>query len=172
VSRHLILVGLPGAGKSTVGRLLADRLQTQCVDIDTLIVRRMQMPITQVFGEQGEAKFRAIEAELMARALAEPPAVLVPGGGWAAQPEAMETAKQSAYVIYLRTNAATSTRRATIDSSRPLLTGDDPFEQMRHLLQQREPFYRQAHHEINVEGKSPERVTDELTIVARREAGW
>jgi len=172
VSRHLVLVGLPGAGKTTVGKLLADRLRTQCVDIDALIVRRMQMPITRVFGEQGEAKFRAIEAELMAKVLTEPPTVVVPGGGWAAQPDAMTLAKQTAYVIYLRTNPATSARRATVDASRPLLMGDDPFEQMRHLLQEREPFYRQAHHEINVEGKPPERIADELAIVARREAGW
>lgn len=95
MKRHLILVGLPGAGKTTVGKLLAERLQTQRVDIDALIVRRMQMPITRVFGEVGEATFRALEAEFMAKTLAEAPAVVVPGGGWAAQPNAIELAKQN-----------------------------------------------------------------------------
>jgi len=172
VKRHLILVGLPGAGKTTVGKLLAERLQTQRVDIDALIVRRMQMPLTRVFGEIGEPTFRALEAELMARTLVEPPTVVVPGGGWAAQPDAIELAKQAGYIIYLRAHVRTAALRATIDEGRPLLMGGDPLAQMVQLLKEREPYYLQADHEINTEGKSPERIADELAIVARREAGW
>jgi shikimate kinase len=172
VKRHLILVGLPGAGKTTVGKLLAERLQTQRVDIDALIVRRMQMPITRVFGEVGEATFRALEAEFMAKTLAEAPAVVVPGGGWAAQPNAIELAKQNGFLIYLRALARTAAQRATIDEGRPLLMTGDPLEGMQRLLKEREPFYLQANHEINTEGKSAERIADELAIVARREAGW
>ena len=172
MKRHLILVGLPGAGKSTVGRLLAARLGTECLDIDALVVRRMQMPITQIFAIHGEAKFRALEAEQMLKVLAGPAAVVVSGGGWAAQPGAIEAARPAGYLVYLRALVATAAGRAAADGRRPLLDGKDPLEQMRELLQAREPFYRQAQHEISVEGKRPEAIADELVVVARREAGW
>ena len=86
MKRHIVLIGLPGSGKTTIGRLVAERLGTGFVDSDVIIVRKMQMPIARIFATQGELKFREMEKETMEQALAGPPSVLAPGGGWAVQP--------------------------------------------------------------------------------------
>lgn len=169
---HVVLVGLPGAGKSTVGKLLASRLKAPYVDTDAVIVRKMQKPITSIFGEEGEQKFRQLEVEAMNAALAGPPAVITPGGGWAAQPGALEAARPSSCIIYLRTMALTASKRAAASGSRPLLAGEDPVEQMRQLLRQREPFYLQADHEVKADVKSPEALVGEIVAVLRERADW
>ena len=85
--RHLVLVGLPGCGKSAVGRQVAEGLGAPLFDIDSLLVREMGMPVEQIFGMVGEQRFREIEQKaVLAAVAAEEPAVIVPGGGWAAQP--------------------------------------------------------------------------------------
>ncbi|MBW8773298.1 MAG: AAA family ATPase, partial [Gemmatimonadetes bacterium] len=79
--RHLMLVGLPGSGKTTVGRIVAQRLNTGFVDFDQVLVRKQGMPIAQIFGLHGEQKFRQMEAQVADNALAGPPAIMAPGGG-------------------------------------------------------------------------------------------
>ena len=83
--RHIVLVGLPGAGKTTVGKAVAEKLACPFVDVDAIIVRKTQMPVERFFAEFGEQKFRAVEKEAVAEALGHDAAVVVPGGGWAAQ---------------------------------------------------------------------------------------
>jgi shikimate kinase len=167
MNRHVILVGLPGAGKTTVGRLLAERLGAPFVDCDNVIVRKMQMPITRIFGEFGEAKFRALEAEVMTQTLAGPPAVIAPGGGWAAQPGALEQARPVALVVYLKTMALTAARRAVGSGTRPLIAGEDPTEQIRQLLLAREPFYSQADVEVKADVKPAALLAEELARLVR-----
>ena len=90
VRRHLVLIGLPGAGKSTVGRLLAERLETHWTDIDPVIERATGLSIAELFAEEGEAAFRAREHQAVIEALLLPPHVVTPGGGWAAEPGNLE----------------------------------------------------------------------------------
>lgn len=172
MKRHVMLVGLPGAGKSTVGKLVAERLGAPFVDTDAVLVRKMQMPVPRMFAEFGEQRFRQMEKEAMQQALAGPPAVLAPGGGWVAQPGALESVADSAFLIYLRAMAITAAKRAGQEGNRPLLVGEDPVEKMRLLLKEREPFYMKAACEVKADVKSAVALADEIAQLARERAGW
>ena len=172
MKQHVILVGLPGAGKTTVGRLVAERLHAGFVDIDTVLIRKEGKPITMIFAEKGEPAFREMERKEMEAALANQPAVIAPGGGWAAQPGAMDDAKARAYVIYLKSLPATAAARAVPSGTRPVLMGDDPEAQMRDLIKEREPFYAKAHATVQTEAKKAEKVADEVVRLAQTNAGW
>ena len=170
--KHLILVGLPGAGKSSVGAETAELLGTRCHDIDAIMVRRMQMPIDRIFGELGEQRFRQLEREAVAEALGEPPAVIVPGGGWAAQPGAMEAARASAFIIYLKVPVADAANRVQAGDLRPLLTGPSPMDRLRSLLEEREPFYLLADTEVRNADGTVQDAAQQVAQLARQYAGW
>ncbi|HUQ15670.1 MAG TPA: shikimate kinase [Gemmatimonadales bacterium] len=170
--RHLVLVGLPGCGKSAVGRQVAEGLGAPLFDIDSLLVREMGMPVEQIFGMVGERRFREIEQKaVLAAVAAEEPAVIVPGGGWAAQPGHMHGAREFALLIYLRCLPRTAAKRAEEGEARPLLVGPDPVERMRKLLESREPFYKLADFEVAADGRMEE-VSAGVADLARRHAGW
>jgi shikimate kinase len=172
VTKHILLVGLPGAGKSTVGRMVAEQLGAGFIDPDNIIVRKMQMPITRIFGEFGETRFRELEREAMAGALAGPACIISPGGGWVCQPGQLELAKATSLVIYVRTMALTAAKRSGGDGTRPLLVGEDPVEKMRQLLKEREPFFLQADCEVKADVKTAAQVAEEIIELAHQRAGW
>ena len=125
-----------------------------------------------IFAEQGEAAFRDLELQAVDAALGQEPAVITPGGGWAAQPGALEVAKVHALVIYLRTRADTAAERAGPAGTRPLLVGEDPVGRMRTLLNEREAAYLTAHETVDTDRKTPERVAGEIARLAQSKAGW
>jgi shikimate kinase len=170
--RHILLVGLPGSGKSTVGKLVAEALGADVIDIDGLLVREMGKPVSQIFGMLGEARFRQMEREAVNAAQARGPCVIVPGGGWAAQPGQLQAAKQLSLVIYLKCSAASATKRSQEGEARPLLAGVDPGQRMRSLLEEREPFYLQANHQVDAEYGNPAAVAAEVMELARKHGGW
>ena len=172
MKRHIVLIGLPGSGKTTIGRLVAERLGAGFVDSDMIVVRKMQMPIVRIFATQGEAEFREMEREIMDQALAGPPSVLAPGGGWAVQPGQLEAAKENGFLVYLKTMVTTASKRAASDNTRPMLAGEDPLDQMRKLLKEREPFYNKADAEVKNDTKPAETVADEIVGLAKEKAGW
>ncbi|MEP6571630.1 MAG: shikimate kinase [Gemmatimonadota bacterium] len=172
MKRHILLVGLPGSGKTTVGRMVAEQVGSSFIDPDNMIVRRMQMPIARIFGEFGEPRFRQLEQEVMTSALSGPPSVIAPGSGWAAQPGAIEGARQTAFIIYMRTLAMTAAKRAGGEGTRPLLVGEDPSEKMRQLLKEREAFFLQAEAEVKADVKTAPQVAEEILALAKAHGGW
>lgn len=172
MGRHLVLVGLPGAGKTTVGRIVAEQLDAPHIDIDAFLVRQMGMPVSQIFGKLGEAEFRSMERSAMRAALAGPPAVLMPGGGWAAQEGELEAARPTGFVIYLQCKPAVAAKRLAGGEARPLLMGGNMEEKVRTLLESREPFYLRADCTIPADQGTPEAVAAQVVQVARRDAGW
>ena len=170
--RHIVLVGLPAAGKSTVGAGAAELLRAECVDVDALISRRLGMPIAMIFGSLGEQRFRELEREAVAAALLEPPSVLVPGGGWAAQPGALEAARPRAFIIYVNVPVVDAAERAGAGDDRPLLIGQTPVQRMRALLEEREQYYRRADAEVRNPNGAQTAAAAEIARLARTEAGW
>jgi len=172
VKRHIVLIGLPGAGKSTVGRLVAERLHAGFVDIDTILIRKEGKPIAMIFAEKGEPVFREMERKEVDAALANEPAVIAPGGGWAAQPGALDDAKSRGYLVYLKARAEVAVGRAEPSGTRPVLMGDDPLARMRDLFTTRDPLYAKADATVLTEAKPAEKVADEVVKLAQTGAGW
>ena len=172
--RHVVLVGLPGVGKSTVGALVAERLPAPLLDIDSILVRQMGMPIAQIFGMVGEPRFRSMERDAVRTAQAREPAVIVPGGGWAAQPGEIQTARPGSLLIYLKCAPAVAAKRSEQGEVRPLVAGGgaDPAEQVRALLAAREPYYKLADYEVATDVKKAADVAEEVVRLAKMHAGW
>lgn len=172
MKRHLLLLGLPGSGKSTAGRLAAGLLAAPFVDIDEEIVQIEEYSIARIFTERGEAAFRELERAAVRRALAGTAAVVAPGGGWAAQPGNLEEVAERAFTVYLDTTPETAAARAAPEATRPLLEGADPRRRMRELLTAREVFYVRAEARVVTDGRSPSEIAKDLAALARFSAGW
>lgn len=139
--RRVVLVGFMGAGKTTVGRLLATQLGWRFEDLDRLVETSVGRSIAALFAEQGEAAFRAVERDAAARCLGFEACVLATGGGAWAEPETRALLARDALTIWLRADVETLLARLPADGSRPLLGNR---ERMRALMDQREPLYASA----------------------------
>ena len=138
-----VLVGLPGSGKSTIGRRLARALDVTFVDTDSAIETKTGRTIADLFATDGEQEFRRIEEEVVRNALTEHDGVLALGGGAITSPGIRE-ALTGHTVIYLEITAAEGVRRTSGSTGRPLLAGADPGEKYRALMADRVPLYRRA----------------------------
>src|SRR3954471_13674672 len=108
---HMILVGLPGSGKTTIGQAVAERLGRTFLDLDQEIERREGQSISQIFGEKGELYFRTQARELTAELYLVGNMVIAPGGGWAGGPENISSVRPPSQLIYLRVRPETALRR-------------------------------------------------------------
>ena len=163
---HLILIGLPGAGKTTVGREVATRLGWGFVDFDAEISRRQALSVSEIFAWKGEPFFRALERELTEELERGAPRVVSPGGGWVTSAETVRIARPIATLVYLRVSPETAVARLGSDlSSRPLLRAD-PLAAMSKLFGERCRAYEQADVTIDSELLTQQGVVD--TIVALR----
>ncbi len=164
--RHIVLVGMMGSGKTTVGRVLAARLKRDLLDTDALIEQREGRSVRDIFASDGEAVFRSIETQVLTDSLARPEsAVIATGGGVVLCPENCASLRTSgARVVWLRAEPAVLVERVKGGVHRPLLDAD-PELTLRQMHEQREALYREvADLIIAVDGRS---VTDVVEAVLR-----
>lgn len=143
--RSVCLVGLMGAGKSTVGRRLAERIGVDFHDSDQEIERAAQMSVPEIFERYGEDAFRDAERRVIARLLDGPPVVLATGGGAFVNRESRRLMKERTHVLWLRAALDTLVERCGRQTNRPLLKTGDPREILRGLMETRHPIYAEAH---------------------------
>lgn len=143
---HVVLVGLPGSGKTSVGRALAARIGCPFVDFDEEIERREGQPVTRIFAERGEGYFRQLERRLTEEMRdARAGMILAPGAGWVTVPRVVELLRPPAAVIYLAAPPATVLERMGADRElRPLLAAPDPLAVLTRLLEHRGGLYEAA----------------------------
>ncbi len=144
----IALVGLPGCGKTTVGRQVARRLDLRFVDSDTVIEDRLGESIRSFFEREGEARFRDVEEATIAELSRERDMVLATGGGAVLRPANRDVLARSATVVYLRSRPEELGRRLRHDTKRPLLQVADPIRRLRDLYAVRDPLYRETAHYV------------------------
>ena len=163
--RCIVLVGLMGAGKSTVGRRLARRLGFAFVDSDEEIEKAAGRSVAEIFESFGEASFRDGERRVIARLLGGPPKVLATGGGAFVDERTRSLILERCIAIWLDADVKTLAARVARRNHRPLLRGKDPAEVLRGLAQVRNPIYAQAHIHIRSE-PAPHELTVERILAA------
>lgn len=149
--RSIVLVGLMGCGKSSVGRRLASRLGVGFVDADEEIERVAAKSIVEIFADHGEAYFRDGERRVIARLLSSGPQVLATGGGAFINPETRANIRARGVSIWLRADLPVLMRRVSKRDTRPLLKSGDPEATMRDLMAKRYPIYADA--DITIESR-------------------
>jgi shikimate kinase len=161
---RIILVGGMCSGKSTVGRLVAERLKWSFIDFDESIERSECRTVAQIFRDCGEPRFRALEAELTAELERKLGVVLAPGGGWITQPDLMERLRPGSFVVWLRVSPETAWDRHRQQSSveRPLLSVEDPLKALRAILAERGALYARADAIVDTDGRDPQTVAEEV----------
>ncbi|ACU96580.1 shikimate kinase [Saccharomonospora viridis] len=158
----IVVVGPPGSGKSTVGRLLAERLGVDFHDADADIENEQGRTISDIFATDGEPAFRAMEEVAVDRGLREYTGVFALGGG-AVTSEVTRDRLSGHTVVFLNVNVAEGVRRTGLSTARPLLAGVNPRATYRTLLETRLPLYRQvADVEVDTSSRSPDEVVDEI----------
>lgn len=166
---HLILVGLPGSGKSTIGPLLGDLLGLPFLDFDTEITRREGMSIPEIFGQRGEAHFRELEHALTQELTELGGMVLAPGGGWVATSANVALLHPPGRLVYLQVSTSVAvTRMGASATGRPLLNRPNPKAELDRLLSARIGAYESADHVVNVDRVDTHTVAQRIVELLNR----
>jgi shikimate kinase len=140
--KNIALIGFMGSGKSTIGRILAKELRLKFVDLDQLIEKTTEKPISEIFRVGGESLFRELESAALRKTLEERGQVISCGGGIVLREENRAALKQNAAVVYLKISPEEAYARVGESGyKRPLLAVEDPFAEIRRLLEERDPLY-------------------------------
>ena len=149
--RSIVLIGLMGAGKTAVGRRLANRLDLPFIDADTEIEVAAGASISEIFAEHGEAYFRQGERKVIARLLENGPQVLATGGGAYMNPDTRANTKAHGLSVWLKADIKVLMKRVGRRDNRPLLVAGDPEKVMKKLMEERYPIYAEA--DVTVESR-------------------
>ena len=162
--RSIVLVGIMGCGKSTVGKRLAQRLGLEFLDADTEIERAANMSVSEIFAEHGEPYFRSGEERVIARLLREGPQVLATGGGAFMSASTRAEIAEHGLSIWLKADFDTVMARVRRRSTRPLLQNPDPEGTMRKLMADREPVYAMAALTVTSKDVPHDAVVDQIIL--------
>lgn len=169
-ARTIVLVGMMGVGKTTIGRRLAPKLGLPFFDADEEIEKAAGMSVADLFKAHGEDSFRRGEAQVIKRLLSEPPMVLATGGGALTTPTTRKIVSEAAISIWLQADIETIVKRASRRNTRPLLRGGDAREILERLMRERAPFYEKS--DIAIDSSTgPHSRTVEAIIKALQENG-
>ena len=158
----IVVIGFMGAGKTSVGRLVARALGREFIDTDLMIERATRMTISELFQREGELSFRRREMAAIDRAISVPGRVIAVGGGAVLSAENRELMRAHGTVVYLRARIEALWERTRHDASRPLLATPDPRATLEQILERRDPLYREAAHLVVDTGSQ-----SAATLVAR-----
>lgn len=167
---NLILAGMMGTGKSALGRQLAHRWQRPFIDTDDLVEKLGGASIADIFAQQGEEHFRALERKVIEELIPASGAIIACGGGLVVPEGMAELVRSKGVVITLFASVDTIIRRTANTSRRPLLKGDDPEVKIRELMKKREQAYMQAGIAVYTDGRSLQQLCVIVERVYEREA--
>jgi shikimate kinase len=160
--KSIALVGLMGAGKSSIGRRLAKRLGMPFVDADEAIEEAAGLTVTEIFEKYGEAQFREGERRVIARLIHGPPSIIATGGGAFVDAGTRALILEECIAIWLDGDLDVLAERVGRRNDRPLLIGKEPREVLRELAAKRNPFYAEAHLRIRSDAVAHERIVDSI----------
>jgi shikimate kinase len=169
--RHIVLVGPPGSGKTSVGEEVAGLLGTAFSDPDHLIESQLNSTIPEIFERRGEAFFRNIESEIVATLLGKQPHVISPGGGWILAVHESGTRYSNALIIYLETSPERIVERLEGAAGRPVM-GDGSLSAVEGLLAVRRTAYEASEAVVATDGKDVAQVGIAVLGLARSKGGW
>jgi len=165
--KNIYLIGFMGSGKSTVGKILAEKLNMNFIDIDKLIEEKEGMKIKDIFEQKGESYFRELERKQIEAIVNQEGLVVSTGGGLGANLDNMNLMKKNGDVVWLDVSLNTVLDRLKNDQDRPLLK--QPIEKIKQLFEERKNVYRLANIRINADKKTPSQIVEEiLTKIKRR----
>jgi shikimate kinase len=169
--KNIVLTGFMGAGKTAVGRELAQLLNLKLIDADTEIEKSEGMTINDIFKQFGEPKFREIETNMIIRISSGKNIIISTGGGAVLKQENMDALRKTGTIIYLMTTPETILERTSTSNNRPLLKVENPFEKINALLNFRKPFYEKADILIDTENKTPLHIAEEIIEKIKEKEG-
>ena len=168
---NIFLIGMMGAGKTTVGRALAGRMRRRFIDTDRMLVERTGVPVATIFEIEGEDGFRKRESAVLEEVSRDGDRVIATGGGAVLAPENRELMRARGTVVYLRARLESLWERTRHDTTRPLLATPDPRGTLAALLQEREPLYLEAAHlVVDTGAQSASTLVSRLVATLREKA--
>lgn len=160
--KNIVLTGFMGTGKTAVGKELAQLLDLKLIDVDTEIEKSEKMTINDIFKQFGEPRFREIETDMIKKISRKKNVIISTGGGAVLKQENMDALRKTGIIICLMATPETILKRTSINSDRPLLKVENPFEKINELLNFRRPFYEKADIIIDTEHKTPLQIAEEI----------
>ncbi|HIE36276.1 MAG TPA: shikimate kinase [Candidatus Omnitrophica bacterium] len=165
--KNIYLVGFMGTGKTTVGKILAEKLNKEFVEMDDVIEERESRSIVDIFAQNGEPYFRNLEKQLLKELAKESDLIVSCGGGLICDEENSKILKKTGIIFNLVATPLTIYERTKKYTHRPLLNVDDPLEKIKELLEKRRPYYEKVHFNIDTEKFSAEEVAEEIVKIIR-----